>query len=107
MRNNFDDLCIEIEANFNFREVASVMEFLNWKISIDGENQLVVPTETQLRYIAHSMLKDVYDMAYNNKSEFIISGGPFRVEAWYDKDHSKVTMLSLEFICDEYTAFSD
>lgn len=107
MRNNFDDLCIEIEANFDFRKVASVMEFLNWKISIEDENRLVVPTEAYLRYKAHSMLKDVYDMAYNNKSEFIISGGPFRVEAWYDKDHSKVTILSLEFICDEYTAFSD
>ena len=107
MKNNFDDLCFDVEANFNFHKTVLVMKFLKWKINIKDENRLVVPTEAQLRFIAHSMLKDAYVMAYNIKSEFIISGGPFRVEAWYDRDHSKVTMLSLEFICDEYTAFSD
>lgn len=107
MRNNFDDLCIEIEANFNFRKVASVMEFLNWKISIDGENQLVVPTEAHLRYDAHSMLKEVYDRACEIKSDFIISRGPFKAEAWYDEAHSKVSMLSLDFVCENFEAFSD
>lgn len=89
MRNNFDDLCIEIEANFDFRKVASVMKFLNWKISIDGENQLVVPTEAHLRYDAHSMLKEAYDRACEIKSDFIISRGPFKAEAWYDEAYSK------------------
>lgn len=28
MRNDFDNLCIEIEANFDFRKVLSVMEFI-------------------------------------------------------------------------------
>lgn len=107
MRNNFDDLCIEIEANFDFRKVASVMKFLNWKISIDGENQLVVPTEAHLRYDAHSMLKEAYDRACEIKSDFIISRGPFKAEAWYDEAYSKVGMLSLDFVCENFEAFSD
>lgn len=107
MRNNFDDLCIEIEANFDFRKVLSVMEFLNWKISIEDENQLVVPTEAYLRHKAHSMLKEVFNGAYETKSDFIISTGPFKAEAWYDEAHSKVSMLSLDFVCENFEEFSD
>lgn len=87
------DAIIDIATNFNFKKVADVMAYLDWRWAIRGNSaKLEIPSEYTIRKEAMALVKKACEekqnittggfcVIYDKKEKFLELG--FVIESWY------------------------
>ena len=87
----------EIMDWFDFRKVAKVMEFLNWKWYFDGIDG--VPAEGDIRALARQLMNEAYDRAVATGKNYQGGTGGFYIEVDMTDDEP---WIKLSFILNEW-----
>lgn len=98
----------EVMENFNFDQVQSVMEHLDWRWA--GTNYRV-PDREQLERQAHSLLVDAIEVAEKEPFEhegipYFSSTGGFKATALKGKNN-RVNFIQLEFVLEQWEHSAD
>ena len=92
------DMLEDIMDNFDFRKVARVMKFLNWKwASLNGEEH--VPTETEIRTEARRLIISLIDKVGTDKEIRSVETGGFGV---FFNEYDGKPDITLRFILEDW-----
>ena len=100
-----DEMINDIMDNFDWAETRDVMEFMEWKWS---DKQ--VPSISEMKKSAERLLRKAAELRLGEyKSSYwemgILAGsGGFQATAYCDETKTKITMLDLKFILNEWNA---
>ena len=100
-----DEMINDIMDNFEWAQTRDVMEFMDWKWS---DKQ--VPSISEMKKSAERLLRKAAELRLGEyKSSYwemgILAGsGGFQATAYCDETKTKITMLDLKFILNEWDA---
>jgi hypothetical protein len=96
----FETLLEELMDWFNFKRVADVMEFVQWRwVSEEGDGSFIIPTEPEIRKRVRDNFKRYYkDYLERKDNNYSCSIGGFNYFIFEDE-------ISLKFVLEDWNAF--